>query len=103
MNVIACPEEAMKNRLGEARQVFDAFVRAKEIGLAGLRSNRSSGLFWYWEALEDQLELLGDDPVPYSVSKNRPMLDTLLTYCAEQGLVDRKLAIEELFFSGFDS
>ena len=40
---------------------------------------------------------MGEDPVPYSVGKNRHAIETLLRYCTEQGLVDRELAVEELF------
>ena len=103
MNVIACPEATIRNRPDQARAVFDAFVEAKQIGLKELLNNRDSGLFWYWEALEDQLDVLGLDPVPYSVSKNRIPIETLLRYCAEQGIVDRQLGVEEVFYAGFDS
>lgn len=103
MNVIACPEAAIKNRPDQARAVFDAFVEAKQIGLKELLNNRDSGLFWYWEALEDQLNVLGLDPVPYSVSKNRIPIGTLLRYCVEQGIVDRQLGVEEVFYAGYDS
>lgn len=102
MDVIACPEAAIKDRLDEAREVFDAFVEAKEIGKQALLSNRDSGLAWYWEAVEDQLQVLGPDPVPYSVGKNRHAIETFHRYCAEQGLVDRQLGVEEVFFAGFD-
>ena len=96
MNVLACREDALRERPDEAREVFDAFVRAKQLGLADHHNNRDSGLFWFWEAFEEQLALMGEDPVPYSISKNRHALETLLRYCAEQGIVDRELAVEEL-------
>ena len=103
MNVIACPTATLRDHPAQAREVFDAFVQAKELGLKELLNNRDSGLMWYWEALEDQLEVLGLDPVPYSVSKNRIPIETLLRYCAEQGIVDRQLGVEEVFYAGFDS
>ncbi len=103
MNVIACAESRIKERPAEAQAVFDAFVAAKELGLKELLNNRDSGLFWYWEALEEQLDLLGLDPVPYSVSKNRVPIETLLRYCAEQGITNRQLGVEEVFYAGFDA
>ena len=102
MNVMACPTATLKNQPDQARAVFDAFFEAKEIGLKALLNNRDSGLFWYWEALDEQLELLGLDPVPYSVSKNRVPIETLLRHCAEQGITDRQLGVEEVFYAGFD-
>lgn len=86
----------------EVRAIFEAFAQAKQIGLERLINNRDSGLFWYYEALEEQLQLMGEDPVPYSVDKNRSSMETLLRWCAEQGLVDRTLAVNELFYEGFD-
>ncbi len=103
MNVIVCPTATLKDRPAQAREVFDAFVQAKELGLEELMNNRDSGLMWYWEALEDQLAILGRDPVPYSVSKNRIAIETLLRHCGEQGITDRQLGVEEVFYAGFDS
>ena len=44
---------------------------------------------------------MGTDPVPYSVGKNRAIIETLLRSCAGQGLVDRTLAVDEVLFAGF--
>ena len=103
MNVLACPTARLKEHPDQAKEVFAAFVQAKELGLQGLLNNRDSGLVWYWEALEDQLAVLGLDPVPYSVSKNQKPIETLLRLCAEQGITDRQLGVEEVFHAGFDS
>jgi 4,5-dihydroxyphthalate decarboxylase len=40
---------------------------------------------------------LGDDPFPYGVKANLPMLETLISYSAEQGLIPKKFKVEELF------
>ena len=37
------------------------------------------------------------DPLPYGVSANRPMLEAVVRYAAEQGIISRPVAIEELF------
>ena len=85
----------------EMYELRDNYV-AKQLGLKELLNNRDSGLFWYWEALEEQLDILGLDPVPYSVGKNRVPIETLLRYCAEQGITDRQLGVEDVFYAGFD-
>ncbi|MEE8113746.1 MAG: ABC transporter substrate-binding protein [Nitrososphaerales archaeon] len=103
MNVIACREETTVQHPDEVQEVFKVFCKAKEIGLEALHNNRHSGLFWYWEALEEQLALMGDDPVPYSVEENRHTLETFMTYAVEQGLVTKPMPIEDLFVTGLTS
>jgi len=62
MNIIAFREEELRKRPDAVRAVFSAFCGAKEIGLDAMQDNRHSGLLWYWESLEDQMELVGYDP-----------------------------------------
>ena len=73
------------------------------MGLEALHNNRHSGLFWYWEALEEQLALMGNDPVPFSVEENRHTLEAFMTYAVEQGLVTKPMPIEDLFVTGLTS
>ena len=102
MNVLACREDIVRDRPDELREVFAAFVRAKELGMAAQHNNRDSGLFWFWETFEEQGRLMGPDPVPYSVGGNRHAIETLLHYCAEQGIGDRELGVGELFVESLD-
>ena len=46
---------------------------------------------------EEEMAILGLDPWPYSIEKNRVALETLLGYAVEQGLTDRRLDIGEIF------
>ena len=41
--------------------------------------------------------LMGQDFWPYGVEANRKTLETFLRYSSEQGLIARKLEVEELF------
>lgn len=100
MNVIACRDEEVDNRPEVVQGVFDAFCRAKAMGLQILNDNRQSGLLWCWEAWEKQLALVGYDPVPYSVEKTRPTLELLVRYAVEQGLIPLPISLEELFVKG---
>jgi 4,5-dihydroxyphthalate decarboxylase len=38
-----------------------------------------------------------DDSVPYGIAANRPAIELLMRYAAEQGLIPRAYAVEELF------
>ena len=47
--------------------------------------------------MEEQQQILGDDPWPYGFEKNRHVVETLLGYLYEQGLAEKKVNVEELF------
>ena len=40
---------------------------------------------------------LADDSVPYGITANRPAIELLMRYAAEQGLIPRAYGVEELF------
>jgi len=97
MNIIACREEYLE-RLDVEREMFQAFCRAKELGLEKMQDSRDSGLLWYWDALEKQQALVGDDPVPYSVEKIRRTLQTFVDLSVEHGLIPSPMRLDDLFF-----
>ena len=45
------------------------------------------------------MEIIGD-PLPYGIAPNRPMLEALVRYAKEQGIISRPVAVEELFAPG---
>ncbi len=79
------------------RRVFDAFVRAKSAGIDAMEDNRDSGLLWYWKTWEDQVALIGRDPVPYSLAKMRPTLDTFIRHAVSHGLLEKLVSPDDLF------
>ncbi len=52
------------------------------------------------QAHEEQEELLGPDPWLYGLGEiNKKALETLIQYSQEQGLLGRKMSLEELFIN----
>jgi 4,5-dihydroxyphthalate decarboxylase len=47
--------------------------------------------------VEEQRVILGDDPWPYGLEKNRHVVGTLMDYLYEQGLAKERLRVEDLF------
>ncbi len=82
-----------------ARSLFKAFQRAKEDAYARLVdfSPYKISLAWFRGPVEEQRQILGDDPWPYGLEKNRHVVETLMTYLHEQGLIEKKLPLEQLF------
>jgi 4,5-dihydroxyphthalate decarboxylase len=80
-----------------AFNLYKAFVAAKQMYRDRLSESLPSGLFFGREYLAQTKEILGDDPFSYGIKANRPMLETIIDYSHEQGLIPQKPKIEELF------
>jgi 4,5-dihydroxyphthalate decarboxylase len=80
-----------------AQSLLRLFEEAKHVGFRHVADQRRSHLAWYGAELEEEREILGLDPWPYSISGNRVGLETLLDYAFEQRLTDRRLDLAELF------
>ena len=57
-------------------------------------------LAWFRHFWEGTGRVLGTDPWSYGLGEiNRKALETLMQYSQEQGLIGRKLSLDELFVS----
>lgn len=54
-------------------------------------------LAWSVAEMEEERELFGENLWPYGLEDNRHILETLVQYAHEQGLIKRKLDLKELF------
>jgi 4,5-dihydroxyphthalate decarboxylase len=78
--------------------MYRAFQDAKSIAMKRMVNPRIVPLAWYREAWEEQEETLGTDPWEYGLTdRNRKNLETLIGFSHEQGLISRKIPLEELF------
>jgi 4,5-dihydroxyphthalate decarboxylase len=80
-----------------AFNLYTAFVKAKELAYERLPQSIPSALIFGREYLAQTRRLFGDDPFPYGLKANRPMLETLVAYSHEQGLIPERPNIDELF------
>ncbi|HEV8722036.1 MAG TPA: ABC transporter substrate-binding protein [Candidatus Binatia bacterium] len=80
-----------------AFNLYNGFVKAKALARANLLERIPSALFFGPEYAEMTREMIGDDPFPYGLKANQPMLDTITEFSCEQGLTPRKMKVEELF------
>ncbi len=54
-------------------------------------------LAWSIAEMEEERDLFGDNPWPYGLEANRHVLETLVQYSYEQGLIKKRMNIEALF------
>jgi 4,5-dihydroxyphthalate decarboxylase len=52
---------------------------------------------WSIDEMEKEREALGPDPWAYGLEANRHILETLVQYTHEQGLISQKLDVNSLF------
>jgi 4,5-dihydroxyphthalate decarboxylase len=83
-----------------AVQMFEAFAAAKRPYLDRLRNDDIAAPTKADRMYRRVLEITGADPLPYGIGPNRPMLEALVRYASEQGILSRPVAVEELFAPG---
>ncbi len=54
-------------------------------------------LAWSIAEMEEERDLFGDNPWPYGLEANRHVLETLVQYSYEQGLIKKRMNLEDLF------
>jgi 4,5-dihydroxyphthalate decarboxylase len=80
-----------------ARELFRAFVQAKEIAYARARSAVGTYLLFEAEDYRQQAEIFGEDPYPLGIKQNRKMLEVLFRSSFEEGLTKQQARIEDVF------
>jgi 4,5-dihydroxyphthalate decarboxylase len=97
MHVVAFKNEVLEKKPDLARNVMAAFDRAKEICMEYYDDPNWSRFVWGRHLFEEERSAFGDDPWPHGVKKNRANLERFIGYSLDQGLMEKKLAVEELF------
>lgn len=83
-----------------AVRLCEAFASSKAGWLDQLRSDSVPDPSAGDVLLGRVMAATGEDPLPYGVEPNRPMLDRLLTTAVEQGILARPVTVEALFAPG---
>ena len=99
MHVMILRAEFYKRHPWVAQSLYKALVDAKAHCMNAVFKNDAihSALPWAGPHAEEVRTLMGQDFWPYGVDANRKTLETFLRYSFEQGLIARKLDVEELF------
>ena len=79
--------------------VYKAFVQAKELAMIDLTDVNALmvTLPWLEAETKETMAVMGPDFWRYGVKESRHDIEALAQYSFEQGLIDRKVTVEELF------
>lgn len=99
MHVLVIRRDLYERHPWVARSLYKAFCRAKDRAIQNMHISNTlaSTLPWLFAEMDLLKQLFGADWWPYGIEPNRHLLETLIRYMGEQGLLDRPVKIEELF------
>jgi 4,5-dihydroxyphthalate decarboxylase len=97
MHVIVFRDEVLAAHPWTARVIMDSFQQAKDMARRYYEDPNWSLLAWGRHLVEEEQRILGDDPWPFGIERNRNNLDRFMQYSVDQGLLPKKLALEEIF------
>jgi len=97
MHVVAFKDEVLRRYPELPRSIMEAFEKAKEICKHYYDDPNWSRSVWGRHLFEEERAVFGEDPWPYGVKRNRANLERFMEYSLNQGLMARRLAVEELF------
>jgi len=100
MHVVGIQKEIVERHPWVATNLFKAFEQAKSLAMERMENPRIVPLAWYRESWEEQEQILGKDPWEYGLGeRNTRNFERLVTYSHEQGLIGRRLSLDELFLN----
>lgn len=97
MHVVAFKNEVLEQYPFAPQSVMDAFEQAKAVCRGYYSDPNWSSLAWTQHLYEEERRVLGDDYWPYGLRRNRANLERFMSYSLDQGLMERPVAVEDLF------
>jgi 4,5-dihydroxyphthalate decarboxylase len=97
MHLVAFKDPVLARHPELAVRVMSAFDQAKETCAQYYDDPNWSRFVWGRHLFEEEREVFGADPWPNGVAKNRANLERFIEYSLDQGLMEKKLRVEQLF------
>jgi 4,5-dihydroxyphthalate decarboxylase len=99
MHLMVIRKDVYERHPWVARSLYKAFCDAKKRAVETMHISNAHAYMLPWLAWErEQLKtIFGPDWWPYGIEENRHVLETLLRYLGEQGLLKRPLKVEDIF------
>lgn len=80
-----------------SQSLFDAWSKAKRLALEDDEDPTYSNFAWVRDLWEEERALFGPDPWPYGMTANERVVQTLIRYGSEQGILTESVAAGTLF------
>lgn len=96
-HVIVVRDDLLDRHRDLAADLFDAFVRAKRIYVERLAAGAVVDPTATDLVYRRVMDMTGADPLPYGIDANRAMIELLVSYAVGQKILDRPVAVADLF------
>jgi len=99
MHVVAVKDDLLEKHPWIAMNLYQAFMQAKQKAYQNLSQIGSLRVTLPWLAaeVEQTRRIMGEDFWSYGIGKNRVVMETLIRYAHEQGIISRSMALDEIF------
>jgi 4,5-dihydroxyphthalate decarboxylase len=99
MHLVAIRRDVYEANPQVAASLYKALEESKNRALSRMKHLGALRymLPWLPEYLDEIDEVFAGDPWPYGIEPNRPTLEALVTYMAEQGIIAKPMALEDIF------
>lgn len=97
MHVIAVRNSAVEKHPDLPEKVFELFSQAKKLGRESVVWNSSLYVAWKDHYLDEEGELFEGDPFAYGLAANVHVIEKFLSYCYDQGIIERRLNPKDIF------
>lgn len=96
-HLVVVKDELLEKHPGLATAVFDAFAAAKRRYVERLRADAIEAPTPTDLMYKRVMEITGDDPLPYGIAPNRPMIEQLIGHAVRQRILESPPTVEDLF------
>ena len=102
MHVMVVRRSILQAHPSLAGALMQAFARARDLALAELEIEQAPRVMLPWAPahLEQTRSVMGRDFWPYGAAANRLVLETQIGWAHAQGLISRRIALDEFFAPG---
>lgn len=104
MHLIAIRRDVYEKHPFVASSLYNAMIELKkrQIELMHDTGELPYMVPWLYDDLDEIDEVFGGDPFPYGIEPNRPSLEALIMWLHDQGLIPKRIPIEEPFVPTFE-
>ncbi len=96
-HLLVVKDDLLHTHPGLATALFEAFAAAKRRYVERLHAGTIDALTTTDLMYQRVMEITGEDPLPYGIASNRPMIEQLIGHAVRQRILDRPPAVEDLF------
>ena len=96
-HTVVVKDELLDAHPNLAADLFNAFTEAKRLYVERLKNGQIAAPTKTDERYRRVMDITGADPLPYGIEPNRRMIEAVIQYAREQGIINRTLTVDELF------